>query len=119
MLFRSFEATGDRYRALARRGVNRSDLLKYVKQVLDIENTAEMTKQDESNVSDIIYKFEHGMGNDNKEIAGTWWAAYNGVTEWLSYNKGRNADTRISSLWLGNSALVNKKAFDLALDMAQ
>jgi len=113
-----FQSTGERYRHLASRGVHRGDLFKYVKKVLDVDETTGLTKQEESNISDIIYKFEHGLGNDQKDIAGTWWAAYNGVTEWLSHTKGRNADSRISSLWLGQSSLVNKKAFDLAVEMA-
>lgn len=113
-----FETTGERYKWLASRQINRADLMRYVKIVLNVDEAIGMTKQEESNLSDIIFKFENGYGNDNKDIAGTWWAAYNGVTEWLSHTKGRSTDSRISSLWLGNGSVINKKAFDLAVTMA-
>ena len=113
-----FEASGERYKYLATRTINRSDLMRYIKIVLEVDETVGMTKMEEASLSDIMFKFENGYGNDNKAIAGTWWAAYNGVTEWLSHSKGRNTDSRINSLWLGNAAVMNHKALDLAVQMA-
>ena len=32
--------------------------------------------------------FESGAGNDAPGVRGTWWAAYNAMTEWLTHLRG-------------------------------
>ena len=59
-----------------------------------------------------------GRGNNLPSIRGTYWSAYNGVSEWLTYNRGRSDDNRLNSLWFGDSALTNRHALEVALDMA-
>ena len=39
-------------------------------------------------------------------------------TEWLGYKRGNSQDSRLNSLWYGDSANVNKHALQTALDMA-
>ena len=43
---------------------------------------------------------EAGRGNGLPSIRGTYWTAYNGVSEWLTYNRGRSEDNRLNSLWV-------------------
>ena len=61
---------------------------------------------------------EAGRGNDLPSIRGTYWSAYNGVSEWLTYGRGRSEDNRLNSLWFGDSANTNRHALEVALDMA-
>lgn len=114
-----FEATAEQYRFLASRQINKEDLEKYVLSVLgkndSLEDAATRTK---NQFNEIVALFEGGKGNNLPSVAGTWWAAYNGVTEWLNYVRGRNSDNRLTSLWFGANASVNRQAFESAMDMA-
>ena len=56
--------------------------------------------------------FEHGRGNDMPEIKGTAWAAFNAVTEYVSYNANNDIDKRYNSIWFGQG----KKQLQLALN---
>ncbi len=69
-------------------------------------------------LNNVTNLFEVGQGNDMPGVKGTWWAAYNAATEYLSHNKGRNADNRYESLWFGQAANTNKKALDVAISLA-
>jgi phage/plasmid-like protein (TIGR03299 family) len=115
-----FEATAEQYRFLASRQVKHSDLENYVKIVLGKENIEkdDISTRTTNQIEKIIALFDEGRGNKNPAIAGSWWAAYNGVTEWLSYERGNSNDNRMSSLWFGTNANVNKLAFESALQLA-
>lgn len=113
-----FEATAERYRWLATKQFNEKDLKKYIKIVLGVEmvSAEDMT----TNKKNVIEKIEHlidaGLG---KEFAhGSWYAAYNGVAEYLSYNRGRNNNNRINSLWFGPNEATNRLAIETAVVLA-
>lgn len=68
--------------------------------------------------------FETGIGHDLPGIKGTWWVAYNAVTEMLDHRtyRGRteaerNAN-RLQSIWWGTAAKVKEQAWEAALDLA-
>ncbi len=113
-----FEATGEKYKLLANKGINSADLQKYIKLVLDIPENEKVSTRSKNIMSRIAELFENGRGNTLPSVKGTYWAAYNGVAEYLSYDRGRNTDTRLNSLWFADSANVNKNALDVALAMA-
>ncbi len=113
-----FEATAEQYRRLARKSVNQADLRRYVKRVLKIEDEDSPSTRSRNIMDEIIRLAEAGRGNDLPSVRGTLWTAYNGVSEWLTYNRGRNGDNRLNSLWFGESAVTNRHALDVALDMA-
>jgi phage/plasmid-like protein (TIGR03299 family) len=119
-----FEATAEQYRLLANKSINQKDLEKYVKLVF---NTQSRIVEAEGNLDSINNKrildevqplFEVGRGNDMPEIKGTFWAAYNAVSEYLQYNRGEDVGGRLDSLWFGQGAQLNKKAFETAIIMA-
>lgn len=61
------------------------------------------------------YFFDQGRGNRLPGVAGTLWAAFNGVTEWLDHRKTRqNPGQRLNSLWFGDNYRIKAKAFALA-----
>jgi hypothetical protein len=113
-----FEATAEQYRRLARKSINQADLRKYVKRVLMVEDDQEASSRLKNLMEEIARLAEVGRGNNLPSIRGTYWSAYNGVSEWLTYNRGRSEDNRLNSLWFGGSALTNRHALEVALDMA-
>ena len=120
-----FEANAEQYAWLANRDINTNDLRKYVTKVLKLDNPEapadavfDFTKNQQDKIGDIIGRFEAGMGNDLPDIKGTWWAAYNSVTEYLTHAYGKDADRRMKSVWMGSNFRINQKALYLALDMA-
>ena len=112
-----FEATAEQYRFLASRMFKSSDLIKYVKIVLDIDAEAEMKTRTKNILDDVLGRVE-GRLQTLPGVAGTWWGAYNAVNEYLNYSKGRNADNRLDSLWFGTGVADNSKAFKQALELA-
>jgi phage/plasmid-like protein (TIGR03299 family) len=112
-----FEATAEQYRLLARKSINQADLRRYVKKVLKVEGDKISTRT-MNMMQEIIGRCEFGMGNDLPSIKNTYWTAYNGVNEWLSYQRGHNPQNRLNSLWFGDSANMNKLALETALAMA-
>ena len=103
---------------MARRGISQTDLRKYVKRVLKVDDRDEIATRTANQIEEIVRLCESGRGNDLASVRGTFWTAYNGVSEWLGYQRGRSQTTRIDSLWYGEGAGINKLAFQTALDMA-
>ena len=121
---KEFEATADQFRYLASKGVVAEDLKTFVKQVFKpkvLEGGPLVTHADESDcerlMGRIIPLFEKGRGNDLPGVAGTMWAAYNAVNEYLAYDRGRTDDGRLHSLWFGDSARLNQRALQVAMQM--
>mgnify|MGYP002135320693 CR=1 FL=1 len=76
-------------------------------------------------LDDVRPLFAAGRGNDRAGVRGTWWAAYNAVTEWLTHHRGSPAGTareqaerRFDSLHLGPGRRLGVRALMLALDAA-
>lgn len=127
---REFVATTEQYQALASRQVSRDDLEKYVRKVFKVTPPkhallkAELTgkpireNQNYQLLGRIVPLFEHGRGNDMPGVKGTWWGAYNAVSEFLTHERGREQETRVDSLWFGQGAALNRKALNIALEMS-
>jgi phage/plasmid-like protein (TIGR03299 family) len=126
-----FEATADQYRLLASKQINQAELEKYVKVVFAQKSILQTAEQEaglvipkEENTSRILNKiqplFEHGKGNDLPGVAGTMWAAYNAVTEYIQYERGHSTTTeanRFDSTLFGTGQTLNKKALETAVDL--
>lgn len=124
-----FVATAELYRDLAKRAINTDDLEKYIQRVFipkkklkqattDLIEIGATSRPGARLIEDITPIFEKGRGNDIPSIKGSWWAAYNSVSEYLAHCRGTSQDVRMDSLWFGGSAVANKKALDIAKDMA-
>jgi phage/plasmid-like protein (TIGR03299 family) len=66
-----------------------------------------------------------GKGNDLPGVRGTWWAAYNAITEWLTHHRGSAAGTvaeraerRFDALHFGDARKLGARALTLALEAA-
>ncbi len=113
-----FTATAEQYRWLARRDINQADLRKYVKRVLKADEREVRSTRLANQVERVIELAETGRGNDLPSVAGSWWTAFQGVTDWLSHSRGRSQATRLDSLWWGEGAAINKLALQTAVEMA-
>jgi len=106
-----FCATIEQYRALMKKEINQKDLEKYVKLAFDLPE-----KGGRDLIPIISDLLDNGRGSD---MAGnTYWGAYNAVTEYLNYFRGKTQDNTLSSLWFGASSQVNQRALDVAIEMA-
>jgi phage/plasmid-like protein (TIGR03299 family) len=128
-----FEATAEQYRLLASKSINQNDLRKYVKKVFGVEADdsviwpngertklmkAECSERQKNILEEVMAYMDKGKGNNLPSVKGTYWAAYNSVTEYLSYVNGRNEDNRLDSLWFGVNNKLNKEALEIAVAMA-
>ena len=122
-----FEATAAQYRLLASKDINQQDLEKYVKKVFAINKTGiaaltETTEGADSGsrvLAKIIPLFESGRGNDLPGVKGTLWGAYNAITEYVQYERGKDESIRLDNTWFGTGAALNRKALDTAIEFAQ
>lgn len=126
LLNAEFEATAEQFKTLAKHRVNTEDLKKYIRMVFKpqvVQVAEEMGVETETDgradklLNKILPLFEKGRGNDLPGVAGTLWGAYNAITEFTTWERGRNADNRLDSLWFGDSAAVNQRALQLATKM--
>lgn len=115
-----FEATCDQYRFLASRAINQEDLEKYVKIVFNQhgKDNEEIPTRSKNIMAKVQEYFETGRGNNLDGVSGTYWAAYNAVTEYLNYDKGRNTQNRLDSLWFGQNGVMSQKALAQAVALA-
>jgi hypothetical protein len=86
--------------------------------VLKVENEPNPSTRMKNMIEEIMGLCEAGRGNNLPSVSGTFWTAYNGVTEYLGYQRGNSESNRLNSLWFGDSANLNKHALETALAMA-
>jgi len=116
-----FEGAAEKFRWLVTQKVaNQDDLKKYFKVVLGKENVEDkdLKTRTKNCIDRLYYLYEHGKGQELADVRGSWYAAYNGVAEWLTHERSSNNETRLDSLWFGPNRATNQKAFDTAMVMA-
>ena len=115
-----FEATAQQYRHLASKSINSTDLEKYIKVVMGLEKKTDddVSTRSKNICLKMVELFESGKGTEIVGVRGTYWGAYNAVTEYLNYSKGRTANNRMDSMWFGQNGVMSQKALDTALEMA-
>jgi phage/plasmid-like protein (TIGR03299 family) len=63
------------------------------------------------------YFFDQGKGNRMAGVAGSLWAGFNGVTEWIDHRKTRQSENqRLNSTWFGEASRIKARAFSVAMD---
>ena len=111
----TFEATAEQYRRMLEVRLSESELRSYVKLVLNApDDDSAMSGRMKNQVRRCVQLAIAGKGQDGEK---TVWHAYNGVTEFLSHHKNKDAQKRQKSLWFGQSATQNSRAFDLAMQL--
>lgn len=114
---RQFQLSLNKYRKLASQKLPIEGLAKYVKEVLRLEDVQPKAgkKAREPRVIPVIEElFLHGIGNEIPEIRGTYWAAFNAITEWQDYYRGKE-ENRLFYSWFGPHD-IKARALDVALE---
>lgn len=75
------------------------------------EQAETSTRRVADNIIEILER--GGRGLDMPGVRGTAWGAYNAVTEYLTWERGRSNDNRMASVWFGD---VGKRALSAAAD---
>ena len=116
----SFEATAEQYKYLASKSINSQDLQNYVQIVMGYgdKKVEDLSTRAKNQIDNVVNLFENGIGSDLKTARGTYWGAYNAVTELFTHYTGKSADSRYDSLWFGRNAQRNTQALELAVKMA-
>ena len=110
---RTFEATLEQYRWLAKQQVK--NIHRYILDVLQVPGDAEKPPRALENIMQL---FENGRGQDNQAVRGTYWAAFNGITEWVDHHRGRDG-TRLAAAWYGEGRRIKQRALDVATALAK
>jgi phage/plasmid-like protein (TIGR03299 family) len=140
-----FDDSMERYRAIADRPATRDDVRNYTQRVMRFaqdEATGLLSARSANVLDTIVRKYEDATSQDDgiegeRSIVermvenfdgagvgqtinggGTWWNAYNAITEHLTHDRGRSAEHRRESLLFGSAARINRRALDLALLMS-
>ncbi len=103
------------YQSLAKKPCSDVQLETYLRDVLETPEAKETSTRAENKLQ---YVLDFTKAQPRKEllpIEGTYWNAYNGVTNYLSHEYGRNDENRTDSLWFGTSANVSQRALELAI----
>jgi phage/plasmid-like protein (TIGR03299 family) len=89
------------------------------KPVADHSPDADEAKRERSSrvLESITELFEAGRGNNLPGVAGSWWAAYNAVTEYTTHHRGRSEESRLQSMF-SDGAAINRRALSTATALA-
>jgi phage/plasmid-like protein (TIGR03299 family) len=112
-----FEEYLSLYQRLAAAQCSTAKATEYFLKVMGKEGQAsgEIPTRTKNKLDRLHELMEAGKGNTNPAIRGTFWTAYNAVTEYLSHEAGRSDENRYHSLWYGDD---NMNALGLALELA-
>lgn len=96
-------------RKMARTPVEAEELVQFVADVFRPETEDAL----DNRIEQIMPLFAEGKGNVGESV----WDLYNGVTEFLNWHRGNDVDSRINSLWFGEAANLNGRAWEAALKL--
>jgi phage/plasmid-like protein (TIGR03299 family) len=115
---KQFITTAEQYKWLANRDIVKSDLEKYVKQVFSTKSLESLLEDEEvdNKGTKILAYVENRMDIEDKH---NWWTAYNSVQHYMQHGSERaTLENSYGRLWFGNNDTKNKKALELALQLA-
>lgn len=112
---RCFTASIDQYRWLATRkhGLNAVDLKKWVRQTFTGQQDDEYRHEDT-----VIRLVRFGKGNSTTAVRDTCWALYNGVTDFVDHERGREA-SRLEQAWFGEGRRLKERALAAVVELAK
>lgn len=116
LIDQNFNATAEQYRGLKRCPISRADLKRYVRLVVGLEEDDKPSPRMGKRMDDMIRLALFGKGQSASEL--TVWSGYSGVSEYLTHRAGSDSEKRTMSNLEGTYADMNKRAFDLALQLA-
>ena len=115
---REFAATADQLRYLAKVGCDEESLKRYVREVFCPEKVEDETAA-KITTAKVVKLFHEGRGMELPGVAGTYWAAFNAITEFTTHKRGKSQDARVDSQWFGDSAKFARRALAVGLELAE
>jgi phage/plasmid-like protein (TIGR03299 family) len=120
---RSFGEVERRLQALARVPLHEGRLTEYLRAVFpepgNPKDVRAMTYVAKAR-SQSRFLFDQGTGNRESQVRGSLWAAYNGVTEFVDYNRhGTGANAHLDSIWFGGGCYTKARAYRIAVERAR
>lgn len=113
----SWAAQVAQFRTLAQAPINSTQLDSYVARVFRVTVPGADSDARMPQVIERVQELhETGRGTEIPGVRGTWWGAYNAVTEYLTHERGRTSESRLASNWFGQSAKDSARALTLAVD---
>jgi phage/plasmid-like protein (TIGR03299 family) len=117
--FRIFEELG-------RHLVSKQANTKVVEELFDALGLSTLKAKESTRTENIRYEilglFDHGKGNRDPLVKGSAWALFNGVTEYVDFNRsargktdGQRLESRAESLLFGSGADIKQRALDSLL----
>lgn len=116
MASRTFAASLADYRRLAAKRLPVDGFAKYVAEVLEVPEDARRLGQMPKAWDAVLRAYHSAPGARIPGVFGTYWGAYNAVTDWVDHTRGcRGEDTRLDSAWFGSGARLKERAFEIAM----
>lgn len=112
-----FRVSIEAMRELAKRKCSDADFERYAREVFE-PGKADDKEAGKRILAQVFPLFQAGRGMDLPGVRGTYWGAYNAVTEHLTHNRGRSADTRVDSQWFGTGADLIRRSLLVAQEFA-
>lgn len=113
----AFYKTTNKMKVLATKKVTEQQVKTFVRNVFVSEEAEDISTRTNNQIERVLELVYAGAGNDNQAIQGTAWQAFNGVTEYVTHEYGRNEESRLEAQWFGASADINRRAMSLAMSM--
>jgi hypothetical protein len=118
MAAKTFTATVADFRAMAAKKLPVDGLQRYVDAVLDIAPDTYTHGKKPRAYPQILDAYYNAPGAMLGGVHGTYWGAYNAVTDWVDHTRGRrkdDAETRLDSAWFGEGERIKRRAYEVAL----
>ena len=107
------------YKAMAARKLeSKNELEKYAYKVLALPAPEGAMIEDRPRAVDFIMNsYESGPGANLVGVKGTYWGAYNAVTDYVDHQRGRTRESSLDGSWFGEGAKIRQRAYAAALDL--
>lgn len=118
MAAKTLSATVADFRAMAAKALPVDGLHKYVDAVLDIAPGTYTHGKKPRAFPQILEAYYRAPGAMLSGVHGTYWGAYNAVTDWVDHVRGRrkdDAEARLDSAWFGDGERMKRRAYEFAL----
>lgn len=128
LIDKKYTEISESFNRLAEVKMNCEKIAEYLNAVFpnpqDPENISGLRKA-EANRARAEYLFAQGKGNDLPGVAGTLWAAYNGITELIDHRVSASSgdssaatggSRRLNSIWFGAGAATKARAYEIAVE---
>lgn len=119
-----FAKVAEGWRFLASRPADDEDLARLVRGVFGSGLPSDDDSEDAEEIAEggagsrVLGKVRELWEAGRGARPGTWWTAYNAVTEYLTHERGRSAESRFAALHFGEARKLGARALSLALHYA-